>query len=188
MTVKPKNLGFSLIELMVVVSIINMLVAFSIPVMAKAKIHAARSEMYNNLKNLATIAHAYQAENSTFVDQFGTGFNYGYSVNSGSLVSQCTANFLGFEIINCDKARYFYSYNGTNSTFTGRAWSYYIKTTGGVVSARGNYRGPPTRCYKVFSGYSMVYNDNWEINENNELGSTWINSLLTGDAVKDCFN
>lgn len=97
-----KRLGFSLIELMIVVSIIALLAMISVPSFMKFLAKAKRTEAYMNLSSLYAAQKAYWAENGTYTTTLngpsGAGwkpegymvggknekFNYTYGFASGA--------------------------------------------------------------------------------------------------------
>lgn len=63
--------GFTLIEILVLVSIIAMLIALLLPAVLAAREAARRSSCVNNLKQLAIGCHNYEVANSCFPSQIG---------------------------------------------------------------------------------------------------------------------
>jgi prepilin-type N-terminal cleavage/methylation domain-containing protein len=61
--------GFSLIELMVVIAVISILAAVSVPVYKNFLTRSKRSEAYANLHSLYIAEQAYHAEHSEFTTQ-----------------------------------------------------------------------------------------------------------------------
>jgi prepilin-type N-terminal cleavage/methylation domain-containing protein len=66
----PRNRGFSLVELMVVISILAILSAILFPVFAGAKDKALRVASMNNLRQLATAALLYTNDNADYLPPY----------------------------------------------------------------------------------------------------------------------
>src|ERR1700733_4571915 len=56
--------GFTLIELLVVIAILGILAGLLLPVLSRAKDHAARTTDISNLKQIAMAVHLYAADNA----------------------------------------------------------------------------------------------------------------------------
>ena len=67
-----KQKGFTLIELLIVIAIIGILAAISIPAYIGQKKRAARSESYANLEALRVLEEQYFAENGAYTESKGT--------------------------------------------------------------------------------------------------------------------
>jgi len=65
------TLGFSLIELLVVIGLISILIAITIPVVARIRHHAARTECAAHLSEIGKAFRVYAAENAGYVPRFG---------------------------------------------------------------------------------------------------------------------
>lgn len=86
----PRNRGFTLIELMIVVAIIGILAAIAIPNFIKFQARSKQSEAKTNLKALFTAQKAFFSEKdrySNFASEIGfapeRGNRYGYRVSAG---------------------------------------------------------------------------------------------------------
>ena len=110
--------GFSLIELMVVVSIITLVSALTIPKYYLFTAKAARVEAYQNLKFVHTLFENYRED----VRPGAGGLNVEYGVRFDAYTPRtpnpisynifCATNPLGFSITNCQKLRYFTTSRG----------------------------------------------------------------------------
>jgi prepilin-type N-terminal cleavage/methylation domain-containing protein len=60
--------GFSLIETMIVVTIMSVLVAVAFPTYTKMQIRARESEVYSNMANIRICQEAYKAESGVYID------------------------------------------------------------------------------------------------------------------------
>ena len=86
----PRNRGFTLIELMIVVAIIGILAAIAIPNFLKFQARSKQSEAKTNLKALYTAQKSFFSEKdrySNFANELGfapeRGNRYGYVVGTG---------------------------------------------------------------------------------------------------------
>ena len=70
------NKGFSLIELMVVIIIIALLTAISIPKIAYLNIRAARAELYVNMRGIFTHVQSFRAEHERYPSTIGVGGSF----------------------------------------------------------------------------------------------------------------
>jgi type IV pilus assembly protein PilE len=71
--------GFTLIELLIVIAIISMLAAISIPGYLGMQRRAARTEAYTNLENLRLLEEQYFAENGCYSRAGGVCANTAYA-------------------------------------------------------------------------------------------------------------
>ena len=182
--------GFSLIELMVVVSIISVLSALSIPTFGIFQIRSARVEMQNNLNNIFTLAHSYHAENELYPNLF----HYGVTTHSGNITNNyCAANEMGFSTTNCEKLRYVYSFSGTGGTGNGTDLSRRTYFTVAAENICDEQEGegivctgykPGTKFCRVRAGFDFYYWDAWTMYESKivkpYLDSTGADSLQDG--------
>ena len=169
---RSKNLrGFSLIELMVVISIISLLTITSIPSFNRFKIKAARVEAKQNINALYTLVQSFHAEHSAYAppatwyplgDYYGEYFFHSLSPDWGSVgnatcsESDSYPNIYGFRVSDCRKLRYNYHVDATTGdggtdfslksyfTITALAF-YYVKDDHKLVTGQG----PPTRSCKI---------------------------------------
>ncbi len=99
------NRGFSLIELMVVVSIVGLLVSISIPRFYKLKASAYRAEVSINVNAMYTLGEARKLELIDSDPTFGTRLVWYGPVTylPSTDASMCTPNEFGFSTTNCSK-------------------------------------------------------------------------------------
>jgi len=70
------NLGFSLVELMVVVAIIGILTTIALPRYQAMRARALRAQAVASMKNIVTLQHAFYSEHSVFTsDLEAVGFH-----------------------------------------------------------------------------------------------------------------
>ncbi len=179
-TIPPtKSSGFSLVELMVVISIMSLLSALALPKVANLKIRAAQAEKQVNLNFLYTALKSHRAENENLV--------VGYSIQHGTYklggdANFCGTNSIGFFITECEKLRYFYNgyaYSGSDEV-AASASSVYLVIGGSVVVRYGNKQGPPTSICTKRIIYEVRYNDIWTMDNNRHL-------TATHNALSDCW-
>ncbi len=175
-----KNNGFSLIELMVVVSIASTVVSIALPNIVMIKIKAARAEMTQNLRVMRTLGEAARADN----DSYPVGsFSYGVADFGGEIIN-CNPNFLGFSVPSCQKLRYHYVLNSSNPTgIYVEAWSFYWRDLGGEGESAG-YGPVTTKCKTPDPGlYAAWYSDFWYMSSE---GTLTANGGDHNDMVKTC--
>nr|AFX67099.1 pilin [Myxococcus sp. 159B07] len=97
----PRNRGFTLIELMIVVAIIGILAAIAIPNFIKFQARSKQSEAKTNLKALYTAQKSFFSEKdrySNFANEIGfapeRGNRYGYRVSAAGTCEERTANVI----------------------------------------------------------------------------------------------
>jgi prepilin-type N-terminal cleavage/methylation domain-containing protein len=74
------NKGFTLIELIIVMTIISILAAIAIPVYLGQQRKAARSEAYSNLETLRLLEEQFFAENGQYAPAGGGTINYNATI------------------------------------------------------------------------------------------------------------
>lgn len=115
--------GFSLIELMVVISIISVLVAFSFPAYQDFLSRARQTEAKLNLKHIHTLFESLEDEPPSVIVP---GNLYYLSENDVSSENSChNSNELGFRVTNCPKANYWYFVFPEFAWSTKTNWSVY---------------------------------------------------------------
>ena len=97
-----KNTGFTLIELMIVVSVIVIIAAIAIPVLLRSRLAANESHVIGSLKTLASAEAGFQATGVTDADADGTG-EYG----SLALPSNATPPFIDSSLGSGQKSGFF---------------------------------------------------------------------------------
>jgi prepilin-type N-terminal cleavage/methylation domain-containing protein/prepilin-type processing-associated H-X9-DG protein len=75
--VSPKSVGFTLVELLVVITIIGILIALLLPAVQAAREAARRAQCSNNLKQLGLALLNYHTTTNVF--PYGRGSNWGWS-------------------------------------------------------------------------------------------------------------
>ena len=122
--VTTKNkLGFSLLELMVVVAIIGVLATFAVPRFNIFRARARQGEAKSNLGVVFTLQEAFKIDKETYYNGVGGAAGWGgdhmnavdsdnyvgyKNTASSARVGNCKANKLGFRLANCNAARYRY--------------------------------------------------------------------------------
>ena len=113
---KRFQIGFSLVELMIVVAIIGILAALAVPRFQTFQARARQSEGKSNLAQIWTLQQAFQGDQDIY---FGTVANTALSNTTVTGNTTCnTANGLGFALTDCKKVRYVYTIGATASTAT----------------------------------------------------------------------
>ena len=181
------QLGFTLIELMIVVAIISILASLALPKFKKFQAKSMQAEARTNLYYLFALEDTYRLDHGTYTAMAPTG--NGYS-NPSNPASKCNRdNDLGFRLESCDKVRYAYivgTVTGSGSisdwSATGTTDTQFLATastsdqsifTGGDVYGSHNN--------KVFPGCDVP--DNWVIDQAKNLRNVAVGAYddMTGE-------
>ena len=124
---KNNSKGFSLIELMVVMSIMGLVIGLSIPSVAILKIRAAQAEKTTYMREIFSLAHSFHGE----YGRYPTYFNHGQAAagevfctyvdetdgaDPGLAEHGVKARALGFWTPDCYKLRYLYSFTSSSGS------------------------------------------------------------------------
>lgn len=130
-----KLLGFSLLELMVVVAILGVLATVAVPRFNIFRARARQSEAKSNLGVIYTLQEAFKIDKENFYDgdhnKWGgtqmndNGSRDGYTGGgTGACAAAVANNALGFRFANCTEARYgYYMAGGVENWFTAIAFA-----------------------------------------------------------------
>ncbi len=120
---KSKLLGFSLLELMVVVAILGVLATVAVPRFNIFRARSRQAEAKSNLGVIYTLQESFAIDHEKYyngkdadwggskMDDKGNRYGYGGAGGSGCAPTR-SRNKLGFRLANCAKARYGYFMNG----------------------------------------------------------------------------
>ncbi len=188
------NLGFSLIELMVVTSIITVLISISLPNYAQFKIKAARSEVVQNMRFFMTALESFRAENDRYNVSGNFAFAWGgpASTEDGPVYSCSDSTYLNhFSYLGikntteqCQRMRYVFSIGvpSAGNTFELNA----MNTRQGDVSDGIYFWAgasiPTFMCRNV--RISNIYIDQWRMTDQDSAPFIPDSSV---DALKICF-
>ncbi len=124
---KGKQLGFSLLELMVVIAILGVLATVAVPRFNIFRARARQGEAKINLGAIFTLQESFAIEHERYYDGVTASWG-GQAMNSAAVrvgyfvgnVHRCTPaqmrNKLGFRLANCTETRYGYYIAGANET------------------------------------------------------------------------
>jgi len=88
----PKERGFTLIELMIVIAIIGILAAIAIPQFDKYRTRSLNNSALSDLKHAINAQEAYMAENSVYTNSKSDLQNYGFRSTSFKVKLQISAS------------------------------------------------------------------------------------------------
>ena len=127
-----KPLGFSLLELMVVVAILGILATVAVPRFNIFRARGRQAEAKSNLGVIFTLQETHNVHHESFYDGAAAGqagamntiaTAVGYRVLGGK-APVCDSNKLGFTVANCGQMRYGYQISGGSETaFTAIAFA-----------------------------------------------------------------
>ena len=184
-----KLMGFSLLELMVVVAILGVLATVAVPRFNIFRARARQAESKSNMGVIYTLQEAFQIEHESFYNGDGTAWQSPAmeitsrsGLDASGATSTCAANKLGFRIANCDKARYGYyiDVGATNETewlavahapsASGRPEYRIFPGCDGAGSALAPGSSPGNiKCVRPGSGNDHSSGDAWCIDEGRNL-------------------
>ena len=187
--VRSKPLGFSLLELMVVVAILGILATVAVPRFNIFRARGRQAEAKSNLGVMYTLQEAYNVDEETYYNGAAVGgakamnddsLAVGYRGNATgtsctNTICVCNSNKLGFTVANCGQMRYGYFVTaGNENSFTAIAHAPSDTNNGNKRifpgcsgNANTSDRTPPTG----FSSTNANFNsgDSWSLNEGREL-------------------
>ena len=155
MTVKKaklKKFGFSLVELMIVLSIVGVIVTLALPRFHQLQYRARQAEAKTNLNSIYILQETYFSDNSSYgrLDWIGFGVDFdGSNLCDGSGSGR---NDIGFKLTDCSKVRYVYQARPLNDPAF-------------IAQARSDTGGGS----KVCPGADEFSEDLWEIDQNKKL-------------------
>ena len=124
---QKKPLGFSLLELMVVVAILGVLATVAVPRFNIFRARSRQAEAKSSLGVIFTLQESFAIDHEQYfngnattwggtqMDSNSTEYGYGGSGDDGCVTGR-SLNKLGFRLSNCAKARYGYWMLGANET------------------------------------------------------------------------
>ena len=181
-----KPLGFSLLELMVVVAILGILATVAVPRFNIFRARGRQAEAKSNLGVIYTLQESYSVDNESYyngaaitggaaaMDARASG--QGYRTDNSN--SSCVANKLGFTLANCLQTRYAYFVTqGNENAFTAIAYGASdVATVHGRnkrifpgCNGSGGAKSPPSGFSSTNANFSS--GDAWALNESRDLNN-----------------
>ena len=189
--------GFSLVELMVVLSIVSVISGLAYPKYLTMKIRAGRIEAAQNLNHIHTLQEVYQSENETYGLLQSLGSQTIVGIERGNCDSRASGfiNSIGFHPPDPCNLRYSYSsvpsldrYNNTRNCngncFSARAVAV-VRSSGIRVNTGKGFGIPPTSCD---TGAFIGYSEERVINQDREFGYSGQGAGTVDDsnAIEQC--
>ncbi len=195
---KTKTNGFSIVELMVVVSILLLIASISYPRFLLFRLKSARVEATMNLRAIHTVAQSFHAENG----QYPSMIHGTFKEDNGPWMTHTEGLQLGFDPTNIEKLRYLYTlyptggsgnsiFDPTRQTaFTAVAQSYSGNMDGGETIHGSGPPIPMGSCPVFGENDAPAYLDNMVIYQDGHMRhyptSMGYGSAFSGDSAKDC--
>lgn len=151
-SLKSSNAGFSLVELMIAVSIVGIISAFGVPKFRQLQAKAKQAEVKQNLAFIHTLETSYFGDKNEY-----SPLETLSSTSNASQTACNSNNSIGFAISDCKSAHYGYDMIATgNSNFTAKG----LESDG----TAGNMQ-------RAFPGGCGVQ-DTWQIDQDKFLNNT----------------
>jgi type IV pilus assembly protein PilA len=130
---RTTDMGFSLIELLIVVAVILIIVAIAIPNFIQSKIRANEASSVANLRNITTAEVIYSTT-------YGIGFSADLPTlgGNGPVVSQTNAELIDEVLSSGKKSGYQYTYGVLSKDAQGNVTSYSVNADPQVPNYTGN--------------------------------------------------
>ncbi len=114
----PASRGFTLVELMIVVSIISILAAIAVPELREMQLKAKRSEVPVNVDGITTAHLAYEAAHDRYLFQTSWVPNGTFTKKTRAWVTTSTYQAIGFRPDGAVRGGYYSPAWGTNGVDT----------------------------------------------------------------------